>query len=227
MPMTDHDLPVLYSFRRCPYAMRARLAIANAEQRCELREVVLRNKPAEMIAASPKGTVPVWVDADGTVRDESLEIMLWALGQNDPDRWLRPECGTLDEMLELIGQIDGPFKYHLDRYKYPPRYLHENDGAGVDPVQHRDAAFDLLQQFEERLGSGRFLFGNRPSLADMATAPFIRQYANTDRAWFDAQDAPRLQAWLGAFLESERFQAVMEKYAPWESGRPGVLFGQD
>jgi glutathione S-transferase len=127
--------PVLYSFRRCPYAMRARMAIAVSGQRCELREVVLRDKPAELLAASPKGTVPVLVDVDGSVIAQSLDIMLWALRRNDPERWLQPDGGTLDDMLSLIAECDGEFKRNLDGYKYPGRQpgadagLHRQQGA--------------------------------------------------------------------------------------------------
>src|SRR5690625_164480 len=120
--MTTPSLPILYSFRRCPYAMRARLALAAAEQPCVLREVVLRNKPQALLDASPKGTVPVVVLPDATVIEESLDIMLWALNQHDPDGWLHPEQGNLEHMLELITHNDGPFKAHLDRYKYPNRF---------------------------------------------------------------------------------------------------------
>ena len=223
--MHESKLPILYSFRRCPYAMRARLALLASGKSCELREVVLRNKPAEMIAASPKATVPVWIDTDGTVRDESLEIMQWALGENDPQDWLTPPSGTEQDMHSLIDRIDGPFKHHLDRYKYATRYTDENGGAGVDPDHHRDAALAILDDFETRLSKHSCLFGDRPCLADMATAPFIRQYANTNRKWFDAQPIPHVQAWLDRFLTSDLFAAIMEKYPPWQSGTKGIEFG--
>src|SRR4051812_31105758 len=129
--MNGSQLPILYSFRRCPYAMRARLAIAASGQRCELREVVLRDKPAEMLAASPKGTVPVLIDTDGRVLEESLDIMRWALGRSDPQAWLEPPSGSLEDMLELIARCDGDFKFHLDRYKYARRY------QGADAGEHR------------------------------------------------------------------------------------------
>ena len=222
--MTDQQLPILYSFRRCPYAMRARLAIHASSAQVELREIVLRNKPAEMIEASPKATVPVLIDLDGRVIDESFDIMNWALDQNDPGAWLTPETGDMDETGALIQQIEGPFKGHLDRYKYANRYTHENGNDGVDPVAERDAAMEILGEFEERLGSSPYLFGNRSSLADMATAPFIRQFANTDRSWFDAQKRPNLQRWLTEFLNSKIFLAIMQKYPPWKSGTKGVPF---
>jgi glutathione S-transferase len=216
--------PVLYSFRRCPYAMRTRMALQVSNQHCELREVVLRDKPTEMIQASPKATVPVLVNPDGTVLEESLEIMQWTLAKNDPQQWLVPERGDLAEMLALIEQLDGAFKEHLDRYKYATRYTDENGGDGVDPITHRDAAMTVLMDLNTRLDQQEWLFGNRMSLADVCIAPFVRQFANTDRAWFDAQPCKPLQNWLNRFLESALFSAVMKKYKPWVSGQPGVPF---
>jgi glutathione S-transferase len=167
--------PILYSFRRCPYAIRARMALHISGQSCELREVVLRNKPAEMVELSPKATVPVLQLETGDVLEQSLDIMLWTLANNDPGDWLVPECGTLNDMLALIAENDGPFKDHLDRYKYAPRY----DNA--DPVSHRAEAEKFLCALDERMKNCAYIFGNRPALADYAIAPFIRQFANTDR----------------------------------------------
>lgn len=209
--------PVLYSFRRCPYAMRARLALVAGGQQCELREVVLRNKPAALLQASPKGTVPVLVLPDGRVIEQSLDIMLWALGRHDPEGWLVPESGSQADMLALIAECDGPFKHGLDRYKYPDRY------DNVDPLQHRAACAAWLQGLETRLQQGPGLFGARACLADAAIMPFVRQFAQVDRSWFDAQPWPALHAWLGAWLESPHFKAVMHKYTPWVEGQ-GVRF---
>lgn len=212
--------PILYSFRRCPYAMRARLAISSAGLTCRLREVVLRDKPAEMLEASPKGTVPVLVLEDGQVIDESLDVMLHALRGHDPADWLSPEEGSLQEMLDFIAACDGPFKHHLDRYKYANRY--EEEGAVAE--DHREAGSAFLDTLEERLASRDQLFGARVSLADMAVMPFIRQFANTDRAWFDAAPYPHVQAWLGAHLESARFKAVMPKFKQWQTGDEEPVF---
>lgn len=212
--------PVLYSFRRCPYAMRARLAIASAGVQCRLREVVLRDKPAEMLAASPKGTVPVLVLENGDVVDESLDVMLHALRANDPDSWLVPEEGDLDQMLALIAACDGPFKHHLDRYKYANRY--EDEGAIAE--DHRTAGTAFLAGLDERLATRQNLFGARISLADMAVMPFIRQFANTDRGWFDAAPYPHLKSWLQRHLASDRFKAVMPKFNQWTSGTEEPLF---
>ncbi len=210
--------PILYSFRRCPYAMRARMAIAMSGQICRLREVVLRDKPAEMLAASPKATVPVVVDTDGTVIEESLDVIDWALGKADPDGWLTPPTGTLQDMRDLIADSDGPFKTALDRYKYSNRY----DGA--DPAEHRNTGLDFLSHLNLRLEHQNHLFGDRVSLADIAIFPFIRQFANTDRAWFDAQPLPHLQRWLAYHLSSDLFASVMPKFKQWASESDEPLF---
>ncbi|RCK25836.1 glutathione S-transferase [Thalassospira lucentensis] len=210
--------PVLYSFRRCPYAMRARMALLSAGIDVELREVVLRDKPQSMIDASPKATVPVLIQSDGTVIDESLEIMVWALVENDPNEWMTPESGTLDDMLALIAQNDGPFKHHLDRYKYHTRYEH------ADPAEHRRDAEKILNRLDGRLAVGRYLFGSRPALADFAIAPFVRQFANADRDAFDAMPFVHVQRWLADFLASSFFERAMTKYDQWHEGDAPIVF---
>ena len=214
-------LPILYSFRRCPFAMRARMALLASGTPCELREVVLRDKPVALREASPKATVPVLVDVDGAVIDESLSIMRWALAQHDPQRWLAPSAGTLDDMLALVAQCDGDFKPHLDRYKYPNRY----DGA--DALQHRTEAGAFLDALERRLRVSRHLFGDAPALADMAIAPFVRQFAQVDPAWVAAAPWPLLQAWLSALTGSPTWATIMSKYAPWRPGDAVVVFAAD
>lgn len=198
---------ILYSFRRCPYAMRARLALLVSGTRVELREIVLRDKAPEFLATSPKGTVPVLVTDGGIVIEESLDIMHCALERNDPDGWL----DMPDEGHEIIATIDGPFKTALDRYKYDTRY-------GSDAVLERGKAALILRDLDQRLQQNRWLMGDKPTLADMATITFIRQFANTDRAWFDAQDWTALRNWLDTFLASERYNAIMDKYPKWSSG---------
>ncbi|MHA7900894.1 MAG: glutathione S-transferase [Henriciella sp.] len=214
------DRPILYSFRRCPYAMRARMAIAAAGVKCQLREVVLRDKPAEMLDASPKGTVPVIVEPDGTVIEESLDVMAWALAQNDAESWLTPDQGTRAEMDALIAECDGSFKRALDRYKYPNRYEDE----GVDRDEQRALGLAFLEQLNARLDGQSQLFGTRVSYADIAIFPFIRQFANTDRTWFDALDLPNLQSWLKGHLESDRFKQIMPKYPQWKTGDEEPVF---
>ncbi len=226
-------LPILYSFRRCPYAMRARLALAVSGQKCELREVVLRNKPAELLAASPKGTVPVLVLPDAAVIEESLDIMMWALQRDDPSGWLTPATGSLADMVDLITECDTRFKPALDRYKYPQRYEHEQ----VDPLTERERCRLWLLELEDKLKANPSssagatggdslpagLFGAKPCLADAAIMPFVRQFAHVDRDWFDSEPWPALLAWLQAWLDSELFVVVMKRHAPWEGG-VGVPF---
>lgn len=216
--MSPVSYPILYSFRRCPYAMRARLAIAASGQVCELREVVLRDKPQALLQASPKATVPVLIDEQGQVIDQSLDVMLWALQRHDPQHWLAPTFQDLPAMLALIDQCDAGFKHHLDRYKYPDRY--ENANA----IEHRDQAGLWLTHLETRLAGTPFLFGSQAALADMAIAPFVRQFAHTDRDWFDQQPWPALQRWLQAWQQSALFERVMVKFAPWTPDSARVLF---
>lgn len=208
----------LYSFRRCPYAMRARLAIAASGLMVELREVVLRNKPEAMLLISPKGTVPVLHRDDGSVIDESLDIALWALNQRDPKGLLPKNAGHQKEFEALITQNDGPFKHHLDRAKYGTRYPEE------DPAKHRTAASEILMTLDQRLAEQNFLLGDKRSIADITIAPFIRQFANIDRNWFDAQSWPHLLKWLETFLNSPEFQSIMTKYPPWQEGDEPIIF---
>jgi len=203
-------LPVLYSFRRCPYAMRARLALLVSDTQVQLREVVLRDKPQAFLAVSPSATVPCLVTADG-VLDESLDIMVWALQRNDPRGLLEmPQEGHA-----LIAQCDGPFKHALDRTKYAARYPHE------DSALHRAQACEFLAALETQMGA--WLFGH-PTLADFAILPFVRQFAFIDTAWFKAQPWPKLQHWLDQFLAMPEFAALMQKMPQWQPGDAPTLF---
>jgi glutathione S-transferase len=186
--------------------MRARMALTVSGIGCEIREVKLRDKPAEMLAASPKATVPVLVLPGGVI-DESLDIMRWALGRNDPERWLEGDDAA------LIAANDGAFKYHLDRYKYPERHR-------ADPVEHRGLGLAMLAELEARLARGKYLCGDRRSLTDAAIMPFVRQFAAVDRDWFDAQPLPRVQRWLAVQLASDLFAAIMIARPTW---RPDQL----
>ena len=188
--------PVLYSFRRCPYAMRARMALLVSNSVFEIREVKLSDKPAELIAASPKATVPVLVLPEGRVIDESLDIMRWALGRHDPEHWLDGDDHA------LIEANDGAFKHHLDRYKYPERY-------GADAAEHRASGLLMLASLEARLTFRKFLCGEHRSLADVAIMPFVRQFAQVDRLWFDAQLLTAVQRWLSVQLASPLFARTM------------------
>ncbi|CAN5401709.1 glutathione S-transferase [soil metagenome] len=194
---------VLYSFRRCPYAMRARMALIVSGVACAVREVVLRDKPPELIAASPKATVPVLMLEDGSVIEESLDIMHWALARCDPERWLAGDDAA------LIAASDGAFKHHLDRYKYPDRHA-------SDPHEHRDAALSLLAPLEARLAIHAHLCGATRSLTDVAIFPFVRQFAAVDPGWFAAQPVARVRAWLATQVESPLFERAMVRRRPWQ-----------
>ena len=194
--MTEH---VLYSFRRCPYAMRARMALHYSGVPLSIVEVSLKAKPAQMLAASPKGTVPVLVCADGSVIEQSLDIMHWALARHDPDNWLQPGCN------ELIEANDTTFKVLLDRYKYAIRYPEH-------PMAfYRAQGAEFLQRLEDVLTRSPYLAGPALSLTDVALAPFVRQFAHVDRDWFAQAPYPHLNAWLERFLASELFSSVMRK----------------
>ena len=197
--------PILYSFRRCPYAMRARLALSVSGICYELREVRLSNKPPAMIAASPKGSVPVLVLADGTVVEESLDIMRWALAIHDPETWLSRDDPA------LIAVNDGAFKHDLDRYKYPERH-------GADPAMHRDSGLAFLRELDGRVADAGQLCGSMRGIADAAIMPFVRQFAAVDRQWFGAQPLPHLQAWLDQHVASGLFDTIMVRVEPWAAG---------
>ncbi len=204
------QLPILYSFRRCPYAMRARMALLLGGKTVRVREIILREKPAEMLEASPKGTVPVLVLPDGQVIDESLEVMDWALGGDVSQ--------ASEDVQALISRNDGPFKHHLDRYKYATRY------EDVDETAHRDAGAAILTDYNERLTRDDYLGGAAPGLADFAVFPFVRQFRIADPDWFDAQDWPALKAWLNEMMGAAIFTAIMPKWPLWlKTGEEPIL----
>lgn len=193
--------------------MRARLAIAEAQIACELREVVLRDKPAEMLTASPKGTVPVLITHNGVI-DESLDIMLWALRQNDPNGWLDvPDSGWT-----LIKTFDGPFKAALDHTKYASRH------PEIDTSQERAKAVSLLTKLDEDIGTNPWIHGETIKISDMAIINFVRQFAMIDKAWFDTQPLPNVIRWLDGYLASTRFSSMMQKYPQWHPGDPITAF---
>lgn len=224
-------LPILYSFRRCPYAMRARLALRLGGQVVELREVDLRNRPQQLYDISPKGTVPVLQLIDGTVLEESLDVMKWALGCDDSqaasDETETHRCGVRSaQMDELVERCDREFKHNLDRYKYSTRY------DDVDPGEHRAAASEFLNDLELRLKASAdaggdekafYLYGSELSFADLAILPFVRQFAFADRSWFDQQPWPHLIRWLDSFIHGELFLSIMDKNQPWQPEHQNVL----
>ena len=199
---------VLYSYRRCPYAMRARMALWCAEIALDVREISLRDKPPELLAISPKGTVPVLHCADGQVIDQSLDIMRWALQQYDPLGWLRWEEDSEDfaRQESLITCNDTTFKYWLDRYKYAERY------PEFDQTYYRHQALSCqLEVLEQRLSQSAFLGGETADLSDVALFPFIRQFAAVDTSWFDASPYSATRQWLRGWVESELFKKIMAK----------------
>jgi len=208
--------PVLYTFRRCPYAIRARMALEYASITCELREVKLSNKPQAMINISSKGTVPVLQLVDGRVIDESLDIMLWALGQTDPDHWLDLEK---NDGRSLIDVNDQEFTQYLDQYKYFKRYPEHSQ------LYYREKAEKFIVVLETNLQEhqGIGLVSIRQTLADVAIFPFIRQFAHVDWEWFSNSQYKNLISWLVKFEESELFLAVMDKYKPWQENDDVVL----
>lgn len=204
-------LPILYSFRRCPFAMRARLALWASGTPYVLREVVLANKPAQMLALSAKGTVPVLHLPNGQVIDESLDVMAWALAEHDPLNWRDHQ----DD--DFIRACDTEFKFHLDRYKYATRY------DNSDPLGHRSLGEAFVRSLDQRLTAQPFLGGLHPRLTDTAIAPFVRQFALADWEWFFQTPYVHVQGWLNAFISSAAFVQVMEKHPPWREGDENTL----
>lgn len=214
----------LYSFRRCPYAMRARLGLLFAELQVELREIILKNKPAQMLAISPKGTVPVLqifestfkFTLNGTVIEESREIMLWALEQQDPQNLL--DAKVLSQANALIEQNDREFKHWLDRYKYADRHLE------LTQLEYRQQGEVFLQVLEDLLTKNKYLLGDSISIADISIMPFVRQFAHVDRTIFNSLPYPYLQKWLQNWLAHPFFLQAMTKFKPWEEEDEVVVF---
>jgi glutathione S-transferase len=206
---------ILYSFRRCPYAMRARMAIAVSGIQVELREVVLRDKPQALLDISPKATVPVLLTSDNTIIDESLDIMHWALKQSDPDNWLS------NVNSELITNNDGDFKHWLDRYKYADRYPEHSEHY------YRQQGEKTLLVLENMLEKSAYLAGNDITFNDIAIFPFIRQFAFADLNWFEIAPYPKLRTWLNALINNVLFQKIMVKYQPWIADGVVSVFPED
>ena len=215
LPMTS-SYHCLYSFRRCPYAMRARLGILFAELQVELREITLKNKPSQMLAISPKGTVPVLQLVDGTVIEESTEIMIWALEQQDPQGLLDAE--VLQQANALIDKNDNEFKYWLDRYKYADRHI------DMTQTEYQQKGEIFLQVLEELLTKNPYLLGKTVTIADIGIMPFVRQFAHVDRNVFYSLPYPNLQRWLQDWLQHPFFLQTMTKFQPWQDGDEAVIF---
>jgi len=204
---------ILYSFRRCPYAMRGRIGLYASDLKYEHREIVLRDKPEHMLEVSPKGTVPVFIKNDGSVIDESLDLLLYSLETHDPFDWLN--CDR-DEARNLISDNDGPFKHHLDRYKYASRYSDEAKRGDTD-LSHRQKAETFLAIYEERLNASKYLLGDKQTIADIAIFPFVRQFANTDINWWTSAPYPKTRNWLDRHTNADIFKAIMHKFPLWHA----------
>jgi glutathione S-transferase len=219
-------VPILYSLRNCPYAMRARIGIHKAQLQIDLREVNLKQKPVEMLAASAKGTVPILVldneQQPPTVIDESLDVMLWALRNNDPDNLLYShDQSALPNMLKLIAQFDNEFKTCLNAYKAAKRYREDN------VIECRQACEVFIQELENRLIESYFLVSAQESLADIALVPFIRQFAKVERQWYLQAPYPKVRQWLNQYLQSTIFTKVMAKHDLWVTKEEQSLSGNE
>ena len=211
-------LPYLYTFRRCPYAMRARMALAYCGQNFEIREILLQDKPAHMLSLSSKGTVPVLVLVDGRILDESLDVMSWALEQHDPDDWNVLSDAQRKTGAALVKANDGDFKFCLDRYKYSSRFPEKT------MEQWRDEGLMFLKQLQQALSQHRYLLGEKLSFVDVALFPFVRQFAHVDLEWFKNTGLNRLIAWYEEHMASELFASVMKKHPLWQEGDAPLYF---
>ena len=213
------EKPILYSFKRCPYAMRARMAIFLTDIQCELREVHLKNKPQSMLDLSPKGTVPVLQIDAYKVIDESLEIVEWALGINNIFK--KNKILPYQEVLtkDLISLFDDEFKFHLDRYKYSVRYQDAN------PIQSRSKCLEILNKIENSISNSNWFFGDSINKLDICILPFIRQFRIADPEWFDSlNEIHQVKSWLKHFLKSPLLLNIMNKNDPWQEGDQALIF---
>jgi glutathione S-transferase len=224
----NSTLPVLYSLQHCPYAMRARMGLLMAQQQVLLRPVKLKDKPKEMLNVSPKGTVPVLVFPDehneysthSKVIDESLDIMLWALQQNDPEDLLHKDNPEdLNEMLELVKRNDKEFKPQLEIYKKSKRFR-----TGKE-VEERQKCEVFIAELEERLANQNFFVGRKPSLIDYVLIPFVRQFSRVNKAWFKQAPYPLLRNWIEQQMQTRLYAKTMEKYPLWLDDFEECVFG--
>lgn len=214
----NQKIPILFSFRRCPYAMRARIAIKLCSLECEIREINLKLKNKEFLELSPKGTVPVLVLPDDKIIEESMDIIHWAISNNDPYNLKLKNLEIYNKDIELISIFDNEFKYHLDRYKYNSRY------KGINKEEHKYKARDLLVNLNNSLKEKQWLNGENISISDISILPFIRQYRIADIKWFDEKlELPNINRWLDKFLNSKIFNNVMKKYKIWETTDPKIF----
>ena len=207
---TNLKYPILYTFRRCPYAMRARFAIRSSKIIVEIREIKLQEKPSEFLKLSPKGTVPVLITNSGEVLEESLDIIYWALNKNDPHKWLAKGKLENQEIIKLLDDLENKFKPNLDKYKYPSRF------SGVDQFFHRDKNLCFLNKLNSYLENNKSLNCEHLSLLDYAIFPFVRQFRNVDQDWFDKLNFIFLNKWINQIIDSKDFSSIMKKFKKWE-----------
>ena len=217
--LTKHPLPILYSLQNCPYAIRARFALFKAQQRVLIRAVKLNNKPTEMIAISPKASVPILLLADHRVIEESLDIMCWALSENDPDDLLHSHTkDALSTMGTMITDFEARFIPALEAYCCAKRYHEDN------LIQCRETCEIVLKMLEKQLSQHDFLFSEKESLLDIALFPFIRKFARVERQWYLQSPYPKLRNWLNNYLQSPIFTKVMSKHELWLENRKDIYF---
>lgn len=211
------SLPILYTFRRCPYAIRARMALLFNKQSFIVREVSLKNKPKDLLEISPKATVPVMLLADGSVIEESIHIMHWAFEKGEIANNHKMHENEILVIEQLISENDGPFKYILDRYKYPNRYPNEQN------KNWQQQADKFLSKLEMFLQHNKYLFGNNIAIEDLAIMPFVRQFKMVDEDWFNGAPYPKVNEWLNSLIENDVFKKVMNKYEPWKTGDKKII----
>ena len=207
---TNFKYPILYTFRRCPYAMRARFAIRSSKIKVEIREIKLKEKPSEFLNLSPKGTVPVLITNSGEVLEESLDIIYWALNKNDPHKWLAKGKLENRDIIKLLDDLENKFKPNLDKYKYPSRF------SGVDQYFHRDKNLCFLKKLNSYLENNKSLNCEHLSLLDYAIFPFVRQFRNVDQEWFEKLNFIFLNKWINQIIDSKDFSSIMKKFKKWE-----------
>ena len=211
----DNNIPILYSLQNCPYAMRARLALLLSKQPIIIRAITLKNKPQAMLDASPKGTVPVLILPDGTVIEESIDIMLWALAQNDPNNLLHPDQPDIQQgIIQLVQRTDDEFKHPLEQYRAAKRYHRDTE------IQWRTQCEVFIAELEQRLTENGFFVGNTASLADYSLIPFMRQFGRVDRKWFALAPYPKVKTWLASQLQRRLYAAMMTKHPLWQEQAP-------
>ena len=218
--LNEFDLPILYSLRRCPYAMRGRMGIALSKQQVLLREIITKDKPSELLASSAKGTVPVLVLPDGQIIEQSLDVMNWALQQNDPQDLLRSNNPTLNQQVhQLITVNDDEFIGHLEKYRASVRY------RNIDKEQRRQDCEGFISKLEALLTDQAYFFGETPSLADFAVMPFVSQFVRVEKKWFVQSEYQNVGRWLRTHLDSKLYTQVMKQYPLWNETKQDCLFG--